>query len=199
MYGLINNSLRDMIQKQFGEEKWQEVLAASGVPEDSFLSMRRYDDDITYSLAGAASEVLGAPVDACLEMFGQHWVLETASKSYGMLLDAAGRDMIGFLRNMNSLHDRITSTFLDYVPPEFYIEEEGTTYKIHYISQRLGLNPFVVGLLKGLGARFGSKVTILDQEEVAVDGGIAVRHQPCDKPDFYANPIWAEELATGCR
>ena len=90
MYGLINNSLRDMIQKQFGEEKWQEVLAASGVPEDSFLSMRRYDDDITYSLAGAASEVLGAPVDACLEMFGQHWVLETASKSYGMLLDAAG-------------------------------------------------------------------------------------------------------------
>jgi len=171
MYGLINNSLRDMIQMQFGEEKWQEVLAASGVPEDSFLSMRRYDDDITYSLAGAASEVLGAPVDACLEMFGQHWVLETASKSYGMLLDAAGRDMIGFLRNMNSLHDRITSTFLDYVPPEFYIEEEGTTYKIHYISQRLGLNPFVVGLLKGLGARFGSKVTILDQEEVAVEKG----------------------------
>jgi guanylate cyclase soluble subunit beta len=88
-----------------------------------------------------------------------------------MLLDAAGRDMIGFLRNMNSLHDRITSTFLDYVPPEFYIEEEGTTYKIHYISQRLGLNPFVVGLLKGLGARFGSKVTILDQEEVAVEKG----------------------------
>jgi guanylate cyclase soluble subunit beta len=171
MYGLINNSLKDMIQMQFGEEKWQEVLAASGVPEDSFLSMRRYDDDITYSLAGAASEVLGAPVDACLEMFGQHWVLETASKSYGMLLDAAGRDMIGFLRNMNNLHDRITSTFLDYVPPEFYIEEEGTTYKIHYISQRLGLNPFVVGLLKGLGTRFGSTVTILDQTEVAVEKG----------------------------
>ncbi len=171
MYGLINNSLKDMIQKQFGEDKWQEVLTASNVPEDSFLSMRRYDDDITYSLAGAASEVLGAPVDACLEMFGQHWVLETASKSYGMLLDAAGRDMIGFLRNMNSLHDRITSTFLDYVPPEFHVEEEGTAYKIHYISQRLGLNSFVVGLLKGLGTRFSTTVTILEQTDVAVEKG----------------------------
>lgn len=171
MYGLINNSLKQMIQMQFGEEKWQEVLAASGVPDDSFLSMRRYDDEITYSLAGAASEVLGAPVDTCLEMFGEHWVLETASKSYGMLLDAAGRDMIGFLRNMNSLHDRITSTFVEYTPPEFFIEEEGTTYKIHYISQRVGLNPFVVGLLKGLATRFDSTIKILDQTEVAVDNG----------------------------
>ena len=171
MYGLINNSLKDMIQQQFGEDKWQEVLAASGVPEDSFLSMRRYDDEITYSLAGAASEVLGAPVDACLEMFGQHWVLETASKSYGMLLDAAGRDMIGFLRNMNSLHDRITSTFLDYVPPEFHVEEDGAGFNIHYVSQRKGLTPFVVGLLKGLGTRFSTEVHILDQTEIAVEKG----------------------------
>ena len=171
MYGLINNSLKDMIQQQFGEDKWQEVLAASGVAEDSFLSMRRYDDAITYSLAGAASEVLGAPVDACLEMFGQHWVLETASKSYGMLLDAAGRDMIGFLRNMNSLHDRITSTFLDYVPPEFYVEEDGAGFNIHYVSQRKGLTPFVVGLLKGLGTRFSTEVHILEQTEIAVEKG----------------------------
>lgn len=171
MYGLINNSLKDMIQMQFGEETWQKVLAASGVPEDSFLSMRRYEDEITYSLAGAASEVLGAPVDTCLELFGQHWVLETASKSYGMLLDAAGRDMIAFLRNMNALHDRITSTFLDYVPPEFFIEEEGTTYKVHYVSQREGLNAFVVGLLKGLGTRFGTEVTILDQTDVPAEKG----------------------------
>ena len=171
MYGLINNSLRDMIQQQFGEDKWQEVLAASGVPEDSFLSMRRYDDETTYALAGAASEVLGAPVDACLEMFGQHWVLETASKSYGMLLDAAGRDMIAFLRNMNNLHDRITSTFLDYIPPEFHVEEDGAGYKIHYVSQRKGLNAFVVGLLKGLGKRFDTELLILDQTELAVEKG----------------------------
>ena len=171
MYGLINNSLKTMILKDFGEEKWQQVLAASGVPEDSFLSMRQYEDDITYDLAGAASEVLGAPVAACLEMFGEHWVLETASKSYGMLLDAAGGDMITFLGNMNALHDRITSTFLDYIPPEFMVEQHGETYLIHYYSKRQGLTPFVVGLLKGLAIRFNSDMRIIKQTEVEVTRG----------------------------
>lgn len=171
MYGLINNSLKSMIIKQFGEEKWEEVLAASGVPEDSFLSMRQYEDDITYQLAGAASQVLGAPVPACLEMFGEHWVLETASKSYGMLLDAAGQDMIAFLGNMNALHDRITSTFLDYIPPEFHVEKEGNRHLIHYRSQRQGLTPFVVGLLKGLAIRFDADMIIHSQTEMEVTHG----------------------------
>ena len=56
MYGVINKSLRDMVVEQFGEEKWQEVLLRSGVPDDSFLAMQSYDDDITYSLAQACAE-----------------------------------------------------------------------------------------------------------------------------------------------
>ena len=171
MYGLINNSLQGMIREKFGEEKWQEVLEASGVPEDSFLTMRSYDDKLTYALAGAASDVLGAPVDACLEMFGEYWVLETASKSYGALLDAAGGDMIEFLGNMNGLHDRITSTFLNYVPPEFYIQERDPGYEIHYLSKRKGLTPFVVGLLKGLATRFDQHLNILNQLELDVEPG----------------------------
>ena len=171
MYGLINNSLKDMIRERFGEEQWQAVLVASGVPEDSFLTMRSYDDSVTYSLAGAASEILGAPVEACMEMFGEYWVLETATKSYGMLLDAAGQDMVSFLGNMNALHDRITSTFLDYVPPQFFVEAHGEHHLIHYVSKREGLVSFVVGLLKGLAARFDSEVTILSQTEVDVPSG----------------------------
>jgi len=171
MYGLINNSLKSMILEQFGEEQWQQVLSASGVPEDSFLTMRSYDDSVTYSLAGAASEVLGAPVEACLEMFGEYWVLETASKSYGMLLNAAGQDMLEFLGNMNALHDRITSTFLNYMPPEFYVEEKDGLHLIHYVSQREGLTPFVVGLLKGLAKRFNTELTIISQTDKQVEQG----------------------------
>ncbi|MEH6611280.1 MAG: heme NO-binding domain-containing protein [Halioglobus sp.] len=171
MYGLINNSLKSMILEQFGEEQWQKVLSSSGVSEDSFLTMRSYDDSITYSLAGAAAEVLGAPVEVCLEMFGEYWVLETATKSYGMLLNATGQDMIEFLGNMNALHDRITSTFLNYTPPEFFIETKESHHLIHYVSQREGLTPFVVGLLKGLAKRFNSTLTIISQSEVAVDHG----------------------------
>jgi hypothetical protein len=163
MYGLINAALKNMIQDKFGEQQWKEVLAASGVPDDSFLTMRMYDDELTFALAGAASKVLGAPVDACLEMFGEYWVLETATKTYGVIMDAAGDNMIEFLENINTLHDRITSTFLDYTPPEFLIKAKGDAYEIQYLSHRKGLTPFVVGLLKGLAIRFNCVLKILEQ------------------------------------
>ena len=166
MYGLINNALRDMITTRFGEDQWQQVLATSGVPEDSFLTMRSYDDALTYDLAGAASQVLGAPLETCLELFGEYWIEETAGKSYGMLMDATGQNMVEFLENLNGLHDRITSTFLDYKPPSFRIEPVADCrYRLHYESSRKGLTPFVVGLLRGLAVRFDAKLTIESQQD----------------------------------
>jgi guanylate cyclase soluble subunit beta len=172
MYGLINSSLQSMIREKFGEEQWNRVLVASGVPEDSFLSMRSYDDAVTYDLVAAASAVLGESAEACMEMFGEWWVLETAAKSYGPLMEASGRDLVQFLRNMNALHDRITGTFINYVPPEFRVESMNDgRHRIHYISKREGLTPFVVGLLHGLATRFDSELEIHSQEALKVTSG----------------------------
>jgi guanylate cyclase soluble subunit beta len=172
MYGLINSALKNLITEKFGEEKWQQVLLSSGVPEDSFLTMRSYDDGITYSLVEAASKVLEESPETCLELFGEYWVLDIASKHYGALLDASGQNMIEFLQNLNGLHDHITSTFLSYIPPEFKVDNlPGDLYLVHYISSRLGLTSFVVGLLKGLAIRYRSKVDILSIEDVPVTTG----------------------------
>lgn len=178
MYGLINSALQSMIRDKFGDEQWDRVLASSGVPEDSFLTMRSYDDAITYQLVGASSDVVGAPVEDCLEMFGEYWVLEVATKSYGMLMDASGGNLVEFMGNMNALHDRITGTFLNYVPPEFRVESLGDNrYRIHYVSQREGLVPFVDGLLKGLAQHFGDQLEILDLEQLDVAEGTHAVYQ----------------------
>jgi guanylate cyclase soluble subunit beta len=161
-----------MIRDKFGDEHWEEVFRVSGVPADSFLSMRSYDDAITYDLVGAASEVLGKPVEACLEMYGEYWVLETATKSYGSLMEAAGGSLLEFLSNINALHDRITGTFMNYVPPEFQVEPLGESrHRIHYISKRQGLTPFVVGLLNGLAKHFDSELEIHAQETIPASSG----------------------------
>lgn len=176
MYGLINSSLQGMIRDKFGDDQWDKVLAASGVPHDAFLSMRSYDDALTYQLVGAASDILGEPAATCLEMFGEYWVTEVANKSYGPLMDASGDTLVEFLGNLNTLHDRITSTFLSYVPPEFRVEsEDDNCFRIHYVSKRKGLVPFVNGLLKGLALRFGNKIEIFDlQAEESREGTHAV-------------------------
>ncbi|EAQ96636.1 heme NO-binding domain-containing protein [Congregibacter litoralis] len=164
MYGLINSALQDMVVTHFGEEQWKKVHQRSGVAEDSYLTMRRYDDESTYQLAAAASEVLEAPIDTCMEMFGKHWVDAIAIKHYASLMDATGIDTVGFLHNLNSLHDRIASTFLDYVPPEFRVEDsdkDAGKHFVHYYSERKGLTSFVTGLLGGLAEHFGDKLEIV--------------------------------------
>jgi len=45
MYGVINKSLRDMVTEGYGDAVWDQVLAKAGVPSNSFLANRSYDDE----------------------------------------------------------------------------------------------------------------------------------------------------------
>lgn len=172
MYGLIHKELRSMILDNYGEDTWGRVLKESGVPEDSFLTMRAYDDSVAYDLVGACSKVLALPAEACLEAFGRYWLLCSAPRTYESLLDVTGQAVFEFLENLDALHDRITTTFIDYRPPTFRVERQNENRaQVHYISTRQGLSPFVAGLLAGIGERFGVGLEILDTEKVPVDTG----------------------------
>ena len=176
MYGVINKSLKDMVIEQFGEARWQSVLARSGVPADSFLSMRSYDDQRTYALAQACADELQIALGDALRAFGVHWVEHTLARDYNTLVSATGATLVTFLENLNGLHDRISSTFLDYVPPDFGVQEfDDGTLEILYTSQRVGLTPFVEGLLLALGRRFGQEVDVVAIEPQSVQRGEQTR------------------------
>lgn len=172
MYGLIHKELRQMIIDNYGDETWRQVLEASGVPEDAFLTMRAYDDSIAYDLVGASSKVLGASAEECLELFGRYWMLHSTPRSYAALVEVTGKDMFEFLENLNSLHDRITTTFIDYQPPKFRLEREADNRsRLHYVSTRKGLTPFVAGLLTGIAEHFGVTAEVDKTESVPVENG----------------------------
>ena len=171
MYGLINKALKTMIMDGHGEDTWNSILKKSGVPEDSFISMERYNDDITYALVDATSEVLEAPAEACLELFGHYWATVTAPSAYEMLFDSTGETLFEFLENINSLHDRITSTFIGYIPPYFIATADKNKMELTYESKREGLTPFVVGILKGLAERFEVNIEFESVKPVEVSSG----------------------------
>jgi hypothetical protein len=172
MYGVINKSLRDMVTEGHGEAIWAQVLAKAGVPSDSFLAMRSYDDEITFRLAVASSDVLGVDVDTALHAFGKHWVNHTLARDYDALVRSTGSTMLEFLENLNELHDRISTTFLEYEPPEFRVSElQKNRMEVEYISHREGLNSFVSGLLVALSERFNEPMSIGAIEDLSVDAG----------------------------
>ena len=172
MYGLIHTVLREMVREHHGEKTWEAIVAEAGVPANSLLTMRSYDDETTLALIGAASSILALPLDTCLNAFGEYWISSFAAREYGILLDHTGDSPIEFLQNLDDLHDRISTSFTDFQPPSFRVEiKDATTAEVRYSSNREGLTAFVVGILQGLGKRFGTTITVKSIEPIAAPCG----------------------------
>lgn len=161
MYGMVNKALEGMVRETGGDAAWEQTRAKAGVGVEMFLSSEGYPDGVTYSLVGAASEVLGQPAESVLKNFGRYWVLRTAREGYGDLLAAGGRTLPEFLRKLPDFHTRVILMFPHLKPPHFYCTDEtDKSIRLHYQSEREGLEPFVIGLLEGLGEMFQTAITI---------------------------------------
>lgn len=161
MYGLVNKAIEDLAISAGGEETWRRIKEEADVDVVAFVSMDAYDDDLTYRLVGAASRVLGMPAEEILKSFGRHWVLYTAREGYGPLLERAGSSLGEFLANLDALHTRVGLTMPALRPPSFQVDVvDDATFLVRYYSERGGLSPMVVGLLEGVGKRFGHEVVV---------------------------------------
>jgi hypothetical protein len=172
MYGMVNKAVEDMVVSHHGEATWLAIKQRAGVDNDFFISNESYPDDLTYRLVGAASEVLAAPAEQILFAFGEYWVLETARKGYGAMMDAAGRDLGEFLAYLPRFHDRVVLVFPRLQPPRFEItEHQGRSLHLHYYSHREGLTPFALGLVSGLGKMFNTpaRVSVVQQRSTGGD------------------------------
>ena len=161
MYGMVNKALEDMVTSRQGEDCWERIKQAAGVDVDVFISNEGYPDEMTYNLVGAVSEELKIPVPQVLEEFGKHWVLKTAVEGYGELMEAGGKTLKEFLLRLPTFHTNVALIFPQLNPPRFRCSDVGDlSLKLHYYSDREGLAPFVIGLLKGLSERFSTPARI---------------------------------------
>jgi len=161
MYGIVNKAIEDLVIDNFGQDKWDLILERSGVEVDFFISNEPYDDDITYKLAGAASEVLSITVGEVLHAFGEWWIIKTGKEKYGGLMEAGGKNLREFLVNLPAFHNRIMLIYPKLTPPEFKVSDiEDHSINVHYFSKREGLQDFVSGLLSGLAKMYQTEVII---------------------------------------
>jgi len=161
MFGLINRAIADHILREFGEERWREVAELAGIPDEPIISMERYPDEVTYRLVQAASTHLGVESADIMRLVGRHWMLYTAEVGYGELLRGAGRTIAEFVGNLNTLHTRVQLSLPHLVPPSITLENiADSSMMVHYRSTRRGLTPLALGILEGLGTRFGLRLNI---------------------------------------
>ncbi len=161
MYGLVNKAVQELIVHTHGKETWHSIRKKAGMEEEEFIGLKSYPDQLTYNLIAAGSEELGLPAEKILEMCGEQWISHTAAHGYGNVLNLAGSNMVDFLHNLNVIHSKITNLMPEMKPPVFEIKREFVTrVELLYKSERTGLEPLAVGILKGLGRRFGLDVSV---------------------------------------
>jgi hypothetical protein len=164
MYGLVNRALEELICKEHGDAMWERIKADAGVDVEVFIRMDQYPDEITYRLVQSASRVLQAPAQSLLHAFGLHWTLYTGREGYGALLSDAGSTLLEVLTNLDDLHTRVGLMYPQLRPPSFRCTDVAPNHLVlHYYSSREGLAPMVVGLVEGLGKRFGQQLRITPQ------------------------------------
>jgi hypothetical protein len=162
MYGMVNKAIEDMVCTQFGEETWEQIKHKAAIEDETFVSMEAYPDDVTHRLVKAASAILGLSAAEIMQAFGEFWVKYTAQEGYGELLDMSGESLPEFLDNLDNLHARVGISFPKLQPPSFECTNtEENSLHLHYRSEREGLAPMVLGLVKGLGSRFDTEVDVV--------------------------------------
>ena len=161
MYGLVNKAIQNMVCSRFGAAAWKDIQERAEVEVDAFISMESYPDDLTHKLVKAASLVLGLSASEIMQAFGEFWVEYTGEEGYGELMAMSGDTLPEFLNNLDDLHTRVGVSFPKLQPPSFGCDEVAPeTLHLHYHSQREGLAPMVVGLVKGLGTRLNTDVKV---------------------------------------
>lgn len=183
MNGLVNHAIEQLVITMKGKAGWRGVCAHAGLAPDGFVSTQSYDDDITFRLVNSLSVRLGVPEEEVLEAFGEYWITYADNEGYGALMTAGGSHLREFLANLNDMHSRVEFVlFTKLRLPLFRIEDvSDTEYRLFYTSERSGLAPMVVGLVKGLARRFKQSVEvehIHSKADVNDEDIFSVRHLP---------------------
>ena len=83
-----------------------------------------YDDETTFKLVAAASNVSGLPVETCLEEFGRHFLVYCQKNGYDQILRVLGSNLYDFLTNLDNLHDHLASIYPGMRAPSFRVTKQ---------------------------------------------------------------------------
>ena len=155
MYGMIHRALRQMVVEQAGAQAWQDIEAKTGACADQMVSVVVYDDAKTQQIIEAVAERLGLTPSEGLQKFGRFWIDFIQCKSFAAILKLAGKDLVSVLRNLDRVHGAVLAAMPDARVPSFTVtaNTDGEV-DLRYRSTRVGLEPFITGLLQGLLEKF---------------------------------------------
>lgn len=162
MYGMVNQAIRSMVLENLGTEVWEEICDQEKLDPTGFCSFNQYEDKLTANLVGHVSAKLKKRPEEVLEAFGIYWIEYAKKSEYQSILMGFASNPIELIESLDSLHSRLQLSFENLKAPSFYVtDKKENSILVHYKSQRkMGLEHFVVGLIKGMFGLFDQKCQV---------------------------------------
>ncbi|PUB19231.1 heme-NO-binding protein [Yoonia sediminilitoris] len=171
MYGMVNHGIQSLIEENFGTDDWVQICEKAGIETDHFEGLLSYPDEITYTLVDIISKRYEMGTDEVLRVFGEYWIQFSSDSSIARLLKISKKNSLQEnLEALNDMHDRIKLSLPHLRPPYFdYEKGEDGVDKLHYGSEREGMEPMVIGLIYGLAKETGERVEVSIDPRPAYD------------------------------
>jgi len=177
MYGMIHKAARSYAIEQLGEAFWDAFARQHGLTDADFVIGENYPDEVTLGVVAALAEVMKTPLEDFLEAFGRHWIAFARTGAYANMMAVAGADLPAFIGNLNRMHAGLAAAMPGSQMPQFFVlDDTPQALQLRYVSQRQGLEPFVVGLLRGLCAMFAVEADVAHAPHVGT-GVFEIRYQ----------------------
>ena len=172
MKGIIFNLLEDFIVSRYGEDKYEEIIAASETGSlDPFeiVSPGSYPDEAFQTIIKSASEKIDTNIPEMLKDLGQHSLTKLAER-YPHFFDPYNHPR-DFLKTASMIHHvEVKKLYHGAEVPHFYVDDHGQSgLTIVYKSKR-HLCYLAEGLIAGLGGHYKVPVSV-KQSECLLSGG----------------------------
>jgi predicted hydrocarbon binding protein len=160
MKGIINKGIQEMVEDKYGAEAWERVKSLAGCEEPFFAISLDYPDEMTVALVKAASEVSGLPAETVMLEYGKFMVPNTLKNHYPTYFVLAGSSPREFLLNMDRIHEEVTRSVSNAVPPRFDYEELPDGHLLMHYNSKRGLCTVLRGLIMGVGLLFNQDLQV---------------------------------------
>ena len=171
MYGMIHRAARAYAIERLGEVFWDAFAERHGLTDAAFVVGQAYPDETTFTVIAGLADAMEMSPAAFLQAFGRYWIEFARQGAYANLMSIGGETLPAFIRNLNRLHAGLSVAMPGSQMPSFYVlQDTPQAMRLSYVSQRQGLEPFVLGLLEGLCAMFAVEADIVrvPQDEAVI-------------------------------
>ncbi|MCT4642408.1 MAG: heme NO-binding domain-containing protein [Bacteriovoracaceae bacterium] len=159
MKGIVFNIFQSFVEKNMGEDAWDEVLEEAQIEQDFFVAPETYEDKDFLTLVTHTIEKFKLVPSEAIRLFGNF--------SFPLLISKVPqfkeefKSAKDFLKGLDSIiHVEVRKLLPGAKTPRFYHKErDDGSLELEYESDR-NLPDFVIGLIEGLGKHYKEEIKV---------------------------------------